>query len=82
VVPPRTYRFFALLWKLDDSRRTDAVAARLNNWGPNRKLLAGLDYFEFGDGFLFFTFNGARREDFSFTPQRRDSLFRNPEKSM
>ena len=67
VVPPRPYRFFEFLW--NSMRRTGLMelllAEQCGNTGE--KLVAGSIFLMFGQT-VSYTFNGARREDFSLHP--------------
>jgi len=67
VVPPRPYRFFELLWNSMHPAGLMQLLLAEQSGGTEKRLLAGSIFLMFGQT-VSYTFNGARREDFSLRP--------------
>src|SRR5260370_18374936 len=67
VVPPRPYRFFELLSNSMHPAGLMQLLLAEQLGGTEKKLLAGSIFLMFGQT-VSYTFNGARREDFSLRP--------------
>jgi hypothetical protein len=67
VVPPRPYRFFELLWNSMQPAGLMQLLLAEQFGDTEKKLLAGSIFLMFGR-MVSYTFNGARREDFSLRP--------------
>jgi serine/alanine adding enzyme len=67
VVPPRPYRFFEFLWNSMHSAGLMQLLLAEQYGDTEKKLLAGSIFLLFGQT-VSYTFNGARREDFSLRP--------------
>jgi len=67
VVPPRSYRFFETLWNSMHASGLMELLLAEQSGDTDKKLLAGSIFLMFGET-VSYTFNGARREDFSLRP--------------